>query len=142
MGRPRGRDWIPEGVGDGSNYDIGAEEFTPGPVTLWIPGGPMPVNGGEIVDVQWVLQPEAGQTIQLSLELDGATQADFGEFTSPTGQGLEMLQIPTMLVGSDNYLIRGTSALVPELVGETQNFTIHGPPPNAVDPRFWKRYGD
>jgi hypothetical protein len=115
--------------GDGSGVDIGAHEFIPKPVAVWLPnGGPDDILTGDTIDVAWQMEVEtAGTTVGLQLFRDGTPLTDFGPFDSATSTGLTQVVLTDATVTNDAYFIRGTSALNLSLTGATAYFTVTGP---------------
>jgi hypothetical protein len=126
--------------GDGSNVDVGAHEFIPKPIGLWLPdGGPDDIRTGDAIDVAWQMEVEtAGTTVGLRLFRDGVPLTDFGQFSSGTSTGLTQVVLTDAALTSDRYYILGASALNPFLSSRTAQFAVTAP--NAIRSHYWRLY--
>jgi hypothetical protein len=125
-GVQRGLKGVAPERGDGSRVDIGAHEFLPRPIAVWLPnGGPDEIFSGDLLQVAWDMEPAtAGDTIDLQL-FDGETMVkDFGFFFSGTGAAESTVKLPYGLPTADTYLIAGISVTSPTLSGMTPAMTI------------------
>jgi hypothetical protein len=139
-GVQRGLKGVVEVRGDGSGIDIGAFEFKPRPIAVWLPnGGPAMIRAGDPLTVAWEMEvPVAGQEIQLQLWEGQFSAADFGLFFSASGAGQDQVVLPSWLLTGGNYFVKGISTLDPDLTGQTPLMTILGV--TGVEPRHWLRY--
>jgi hypothetical protein len=140
-GNPRGTNWAEEDRGDGSNWDMGALEFTTTSLNLWIPNRPLEIQDGSQIEVKWLAYAEAGNTIELSLHQDATFVANLGQFTAPMlGQiHWSAVQLPRNLSQENGYMIVGTSAQDNQITAESHPFAII-PGDTAVD-GHWVLYG-
>lgn len=144
-GNPRGMVWHTQGVlGDGSHTDIGAYEFQPKPVTLWLPSDSTSGSSARSLKVDWVLQPEAGQAIMLELCQSTQTLAQYGPFSAvgplPTADAPASATLhlsPNLARGAD-YFIRGRSTLDSALTYDSTLFSV--PALNGIHAEFWRQY--
>ena len=124
-GDARGSFAGPAGRGDGSGYDIGADEYAPTDPGLWLltpTGGERIVNKGA-VPLRWRANPaRAGSVVLATLLQGGKAIQNLGEFSSATGDGAANLAL-TAKAGAD-YRIRLTSKSNPSLVTQTPPFSI------------------
>jgi hypothetical protein len=139
-GVQRGLKGVPPLRGDGSAIDIGAFEYIPKPVGVWLPdGGPDDIRTGDAIDVAWQMEVEtAGTTVGLRLFRDGVPLTDFGRFSSGTSTGLTQVVLTDAALTSDRYYILGASALNPFLSSRTAQFAVTAP--NAIRSHYWRLY--
>lgn len=144
-GNARGKVWHTQGtLGDGSHTDIGAYEFQPQPLTLWFPSDVPSGPTARDLEVDWALQPEAGQTITLELCQGTQSLASFGSFTAvgplPTADcpATATLHLPSSLPLGADYFIRGRSALDGKLSYDSTLFGV--PAFNGVPAAAWTHY--
>jgi hypothetical protein len=136
----RGLQGVSEPRGDGGKVDIGAFEFIPKPVAVWLPGGgPDEIHAGEELAVAWETEIEtAGTAVTLRLQRRGVTLFDFGPFHSATGAGEATLPLPADLIAAPDYTIQAVSSFNPALSGQSPLFHINSPF-SAADGR-WTLY--
>ena len=109
-GVQRGLKGVQEPRGDGSGVDIGAFEYIPKPVAVWLPdGGPELIHSGDELTVAWEMETgSAGTAIVLQL-YDGENRvADLGAFWNPAGADRSVVRLPGGIFGGA-YFIRGVS---------------------------------
>lgn len=131
-----------ESRGDGSKIDIGAYEFVPPPVAVWLPnGGPAQIHAGDTLAVAWQIDTAtAGTAINLQLYDDRSFVAPFGVFVSSTGMAHSQVLLPTSLPTKSTYYIKGTSVVDLRLGGSTPPMTILGANLNDVLSNHWIGY--
>jgi hypothetical protein len=126
--------------GDGSGTDVGAFEFIPTPVAVWLPnGGPDLIRPGDVLNVAWRLSPtSAGTTLNLELDNDFTSLVGVGQVGSGSGSGQTQVRLPVWLSTGSAYSIRATSVLHPAYFASTPLFSVlHY---NAVLPPQWLYY--
>ena len=128
------------GAGDGSKVDIGAVEFVPKPVGVWLPnGGPDLIRSGDYLKVAWELDLNtAGSAIRLELRAGENGVADLGAFWNAGGADRPMVKIPRGLMAGGEYFIRGFSAYDAGLWSDTPLFEIDRT--GTGTDRGWMRY--
>jgi hypothetical protein len=131
--------------GDGSAVDIGACEFLPEPVAVWIPGGtPDAIHPGDVLPVAWQVDAGLGPLVRLALRQDSIPRGEFGTYlydtaTTATLRGRTVVTLPPALPSSVGYAIRAISIAVPSATGQTPFFAILGIP-SAARREAWGRY--
>lgn len=128
-------------TGPGPFYDIGAYEFRPFPVAVWLAnGGPATIHAGDVLNVAWQMDvPTAGTTINLQLYDDRSFVSGFGPFFSATGIGQSQISLPASLPTKTTYYVKGTSASDLRLAAMTPLMTILTTF-NAVPEPWWAGY--
>jgi hypothetical protein len=141
LGVQRGQKAKAVPLGDGSNVDIGAHEFIPKPVAVWLPGGgPDEINAGEELAVAWETEIEtAGTAVALRLQRRGVTLFDFGPFFSATGASDATVALPADLVAAPDYTIQAVSSYNPALSGQSPPLAILSPY-SALPGGDWSMY--
>jgi hypothetical protein len=121
--------------------DIGAFEFVPKPVAVWLQdGAPDQIIEGQKLAVGWALDLyQAGTAINLRLIKDGQVIDDFGDFWNPAGVAIETIALPAPLAWLGEYRIEGRSSFDPSQTFISPPFAIQGTLPNAVR-RGWAAY--
>jgi hypothetical protein len=129
--------------GDGSGLDIGAYEYIPKPVAVWLPnGGPDTIHAGNSLTVDWQLDlATAGSAILLRLVAQDQVYANFGSFENASGADEAVVMLPTWLPSRQDYSIQGVSSYDQDLSNVTPIFSLVARVlPNAVRPSLWTRY--
>jgi hypothetical protein len=129
--------------GDGSGMDIGAYEYIPKPVAVWLPdGGPDTIAAGNSLTVNWQMDlSTAGSAILLRLVARDQVYADFGSFWNATGADETVVRLPSLLPSRADYCIQGVSSWDQSLSNVTPVFSIAaGSQFNAVRPSLWAKY--
>ena len=140
-GVQRGLKGVQENRGDGSAIDIGAYEFIPRPIGVWLPnGGPESIRAGDLLEVALQFDvPQVGEALDLDLFSDETSIGDLGGFFSTTGRGTTFVTVPKDLSTADSYFINAASATFPTLTGMTPFMTILERE-NNVRSINWMRY--
>jgi hypothetical protein len=140
-GVQRGLQGTAEPRGDGGKTDIGAHEFIPKPVAVWLPGGgPDTINAGDDLAVAWESEIEtAGTAVALRLQRRGVTLFEFGPFFSATGAGETTLPLPADLIAAPDYTLQAVSSFNPALSGQSPPLAIHSPY-SALPGGDWSMY--
>jgi len=120
-------------------YDIGAYEFVPTPVGVYIQNGaPDAIRGGDALNIAWQMDSAtAGTAIQLQLFNDQHLVQSFGLFDTGSTSGTATLTLDHSLPGGGAYYFRGVSAFNAALTAATPVMNIIGV--NGVRPEFWNR---
>jgi hypothetical protein len=141
LGVQRGQKAKAVPLGDGSNVDIGAYEFIPKPVAVWLPdGGPDTINPGDDLAVAWETDLEtAGTAVTLRLQRKGVTLADFGPFFNQAGMDTVIVSLPADLIAAPDYYFQAVSAYNPALSGQSPPLAIHSPY-SALPGGDWSMY--
>jgi hypothetical protein len=128
--------------GDGSGMDIGAYEYIPKPVAVWLPdGGPDTIAAGNSLTVDWQMDlSTAGSAILLRLVAQNQVYADFGAFWNATGADETVVRLPSLLPSRADYCIQGVSSWDQSLSNVTPVFSIAAGQFNAVRPSLWAKY--
>jgi len=130
--------YVPGGAGP---TDIGAFEFVPKPVAVWLEdGGPDQIAEGQKLAVGWTLDLyQAGTAINLRLIKNGYVIDDFGDFWNPAGADIESITLPAPLAWLGEYRLEGRSSYDHSLTFTSPPFAIQGTLPNAAR-RGWAAY--
>jgi hypothetical protein len=123
--------------------DIGAFEYIPKPIAVWLPwGGPDTIRAGDPLTVAWDMDvPTAGTTLTLELFGGALPAAGLGSMADPSGSGRGEVRLPGWLPSRGDYSIHGLSVVNPALAGATPAFTILAVPSlNAAPPAAWTGY--
>ena len=146
-GTPRGKVWRTQsGRGDGTHMDIGAYEFNPGPLSLWVPAEDEPGLSGQMLAVDWAMPvPDAPTSITVQLFKGDLIVADYGLFALPPGAHdvfesavPSQVRLPAYLADGSDYLLQGRAT-----TGDppwTQSFAFSIVHQNAVEGRAWALY--
>jgi hypothetical protein len=128
--------------GDGSGMDIGAYEYIPKPVAVWLPdGGPDAIAAGNSLAVDWQMDLNtAGSAILLRLVAQNQVYADFGAFWNATGADETTVWLPVNLPSRADYCIQGVSSWDQSLSNVTPVFALVGGQITAVRPGLWAKY--
>lgn len=128
--------------GDGSGVDMGAYEALPKPVSVWLPdGGPPDIRHGQILNVCWQNDPEAGSSARLRLYRGGKYSCELGIFKSDTGtSGTASVTLPVPLITDDTYTIKSISLVSNSYASDTAAFKVTGFSANAVPAHDWQKY--
>jgi hypothetical protein len=129
--------------GDGTGMDIGAYEYIPKPVAVWLPdGGPDTITAGNSLTVDWQMDlATAGGAILLKLVAQNRVYADFGSFWNASGADEAVVMIPADLPSRADYSIQGVSSYDQDLSNVTPIFSLVARVlPNAVRPSLWTKY--
>lgn len=138
-GEARGIKGVAESRGDGTLFDIGADEFAPPEQALWImaPEGGGTVAGNASLTVHWHADPaRAGSTVNLFLYYGNTLVANLGPSTNALGDGTCAVRLPN--VGGADYCIRAVSVKNPALFAQSAPFVMRAA--NAVAPGEWMSY--
>jgi len=129
---------VPGGAGA---TDIGAFEFVPKPVAVWLQdGAPDQIVEGQKLAVGWALDLyQAGTAINLRLIRNGQVIDDFGDFWNPAGVAIETIVLPAPLAWLGEYRIEGRCSYDTSQTFTSPPFAIQGTLPNAAR-RGWAAY--
>lgn len=113
------------GANDGAT-DIGAYEYKPKPVSVWLPnGGPDSVSAGDDLKVAWEMElPTAGTAILLQLFNGEYKVADLGAFWNAAGADESTVKLPRNIPPRASYTIRGVSSWNQTLYANTPYMSI------------------
>ena len=144
----RGKVWRTQGAhGDGTHNDIGAYEFNPGPLSLWVPSEDEPGIAGRGLEVHWAMPATTDPATSLTLVLrqNGQDVASLGVYPLPPGthdtfESAVISQVPLadFLQAGTNYTIQGQSTLDAGILAETAPFAILLQ--NGVSAARWTQY--
>ncbi len=125
--------------GDGSGVDIGAYEFIPKPVGVWLPGGgPDEIRAGDAIEVAWEMDLDAAGTgIVLQLFDETSYVTSFGAFWNPAGADRNIVALPSWLPTCSTYRVTGVSSWNAALSSASAFFTITHPNGGCSD---WSLY--
>jgi len=143
----RGKVWRTQGVhGDGTHTDIGAYEFNPGPLSLWVPAEDEPGRSGRPLTVLWASAADAGiGSFMLELLQGGLPVAGLGHVEVPPGAhdtfetavSVQAMLPPELPTGT-NYVLRARWSDDGTTTTDSAPFAIAHQ--NAVLGRAWKAY--
>lgn len=132
-GDARGLAYIGDPRGDGSHYDIGADEFVP-ELALWLDPGTPALREGCQFNLNWRPSARAGTALRLSLWLHGRQVAELGSFwtTSLAVPSVARVRLPASLRSANRYVLRGTSVYNPSYHMDLGPLAIQGSARNAA----------
>ena len=123
QGQPRGFDGTPEPRGDGSDYDIGADEYTA--LKMLTPNGGERFKEDEPLTIHWQSEVDSsGTAVFLELWRGGLKVADLGDSWNPAGDEVTTRSLVGIPPGGV-YRVRATSLWNADFWDESdQAFTI------------------
>lgn len=145
-GQTRGKVWRASGaIGDGTHVDMGACEFIPGALTLWVPASSEPAMAGRQLAVRWALGASVTPVrFSLSLVRGAQTVASLGSITTTAGHttfesaGLYLVNLPPPLPTASNYQVKGASLSGLPIQGVSAPFIINKL--NGISAAVWSHY--
>ena len=140
-GEPRGFNATTLHRGDGSNFDIGADEYLSTDIWIAKPNGNEEYSSGSNIEVIWNTNVQtAGTGIKYELWNQFNKVADLGYGWNSWGHGRENIELPQNIKSKADYRIRIISTWDPNFWDESDGtFSIYSPS-SSVDIKHWNLY--